>query len=498
MDSPVRSRCVEVLQVKSSPPSEELITFDAQRLEEALKTQGYSSVFFPLKVLKRLPEELRKADFNVWCVLLKDENGWIVVEVSASPPKEVLGVAVDLGSTGIAFYVYDFLQSKLVKKYSILNPQVEVGEDILTRLHFARKKEKLDYINKLTIDCINKELAKFGSKNIYYVSVCGNTVMSHFFAGLPVNHIFMEPRSPVTQSYGIREAKEYGLDIHPFARTYMFPSIGPYFGGDIISGLFFSEIHRKEDGFYFFIDVGTNAEVVLGNRDFLIACSGAAGPALEGGIFECGCQAKPGAICTVKIDKEKKTLHYQTIANEKPVCICGSGVIELIAELFKAGLISNEGKLLPNFMQERFKKVEDELAFIVAFAEETLHGRDVYIKQGEIKSFLRSKGAMFTILTLLCEKVGISFEDIEKFFIAGTFGNHIKVDAAVTLGMLPKEALKKAQGLGNAAGEGALKFLLEPDLEEISSIIKNITYIELNKEPRFMEIFAGSRFIPVE
>jgi len=496
MGSPMRGRCVEVVFVDDLAPKTEDITFDEERLKAKLSLMGFNGVFFPLKVLRKLPKLLRENDFKVWLILLKTESGWEVVEASLNKPKKVLGVAVDLGSTGIAFYVYDYLKSQLVEKYSILNPQIEVGEDILTRLHFARKEKNLEYIRKITVEAINKELIKFGKDEVFYLSICGNTVMSHFLAGLPVDNIFMEPRSPVVKDYGIRKAEEYQLDAHPLARTYVFPSVGPYFGGDIIAGLFYSGIHRKEDGFYFFIDVGTNAEVVLGNRDFLLACSGAAGPALEGGIFECGCQAKPGAITTVRITKEE--LEYQTLNQEKPVCICGSGVIDLIAELFKAGLLSYEGKLLPNFMKERFKKLEDELVFIVAFKEETSHGRDIYIKESEIKSFLRSKGAMHTILTLLCEKVGLSFEDIERFYIAGTFGNHIKVESAVTLGMLPKQALYKAEGLGNAAGEGALKFLIEPNLDEIKHILRNTTFIELNKEPRFMELFAGSRFIPVE
>ena len=491
----MRGRCVEIVKLEGLHPAEEEITFDAERLLSALSKKGFEKVSIPLEVLRKLPFALREKDFSVWVVLAFAEDYWEITEVSSEPPEKVLGVAIDLGSTGIAFYVYDFLKNEVISEYSILNPQIEVGEDILTRLHFARKKEKLEYVRKITIDAINNELNKIGGKDVHFVSVCGNTVMSHFFAGLPVNHIFLEPRSPCTKSYGIRSASEYGLNTHPFAKVYVFPSVGPYFGGDIIAGLFYSEIHKMEDGFYFFIDVGTNAEVVFGNKDFLLACSGAAGPALEGGIFKCGCQAKPGAITEVKIDPNNESIKYKTYKDAPPVCICGSGVIELISELFKAGLLTSDGKLQAKFLKDRFKILNDELVFIVAFNEKS---QPIYIKESEIKSFLRSKGAMYSILKLLCEKVGLSFEEVDKFFVAGTFGNHIKVDAAVTLGMLPKEALNKTVGLGNAAGKGALRFLKEPRLDEISHILRTITYIELNKEPRFMEIFAGARFIPIE
>ncbi len=469
--------------------------FDSQILLKALNKHIKDPIKIPLYILKKLPYVLREKDFKVWVVLGKKEREYEILEIFSEKPSEILGVAIDLGSTTIAFYFYDFIKKEVLKKFSITNPQIEIGEDILTRLHFARKKEKLEYVNRITIDAINKKLKSVKDK-IYYITVCGNTVMSHFLTGLPVNYIFLEPYVPCTNWYDLLEAKELGLEAHLLAKVFIFPSAGTYFGGDIIAGLYFSEIYKKEDGFYFFIDVGTNAEVVLGNKDFLLVCSGAAGPALEGGILECGCQAKEGAIERVEIDILTKKIEYKTIGNKTPIGICGSGIIQLIAQMFINGLLSFEGKFQKESFPERFKKINDELAFIVAFPEETAMGNYIYIKEREVKNFLRSKGAMFTILTLLCEKIGITFKDINTFYVAGSFGNKIDVDSAVTLGMLPEEALSKTIGVGNAAGEGALKFLKKADFEEIRSILGNITYIELNREPKFMEIFTGAQFVP--
>jgi len=500
MDCSMCGRClseaVQVLKVENLKKYLEKFNFDSQALLKALGKYISEPVRIPLYILKKLPSLLRKKESSLWIVLGKKENEWEILEIFYELPENVLGVAVDLGSTTIAFYVYDFLKNKLIKEFSIANPQVEIGEDILTRLHFARKPENLKYINQITIEAINRELESIDFKNIYYLSICGNTAMSQFLTNLPVDYLFIEPYTPITNWYGVFEAKDLNLKSHPLAKVFIFPCAGSFLGGDIIAGLYFSEIYKKDDGYYFYIDVGTNAEVILGNKDFLLACSGAAGPALEGGIFDCGIQAERGAIETVEIDISQKKIKYQTIDNGLPTGICGSGVIDLIAQLFLNRLIFFDGKFSPVYFKERFKKIKDELAFIIAFSEETANKKEIYIKESEIKSFLKSKGAMFTMLYLLCKKTGIEFKDIKNFYIAGSFGNHIKVKSAVMLGMLPEIALERTIGLGNSAGKGALKFLKNANFSEIMSIMEKITYLELNVEQEFMEFFSGAQLIP--
>ncbi len=500
MDSSMRGGClktVEVFEIQVEEPVLGQPNFDTQRVIKALSLHLPQKVSqnlkFSLKTLRKLPHILRKNKGKVWLVCVLKENYHELIDIFEKPPENVKGVAIDLGSTTIAFYIYDFLKNKNIKEFSISNPQIEIGEDILTRLHFARKEEKLKYIQEITLRAINQELAKF--KGVYYISICGNTTMTHFLLGLPVNYLFVEPYVPCANWIGIFDAEEIGLKTEKGAGVFVFPNAGTYFGGDLIAGLFYSEIHKKEE-LNFFIDVGTNAEVVLGNKDFLLACAGAAGPALEGGIFECGSRAKEGAIEKVIINPEKKEVKFFTIGNTPPTGICGSGIIELIAEMFLKGLLTPEGKFNPPAFPERFHKINDEFVFIVVPPEKTANGKSIYIKESEVKSFIRSKGAMFSILSLVCEKVGITFKDVAHFFVAGSFGNHINVESAVILGMLPEEALKKIVPLGNSAGKGALKFLLQPDLKEIRNIMENITYIELNIEPRFMELLTGALFIP--
>lgn len=487
---------VKILPIKPGEAVTGRANFDTERvfsvLPEEIRNRGLK---IELPLLQRLPHILREGK-NFYALLIREEEKYLLADLLRERPERVLGIAVDIGSTTIAFYIYDFLKAELLREYSIYNPQIEFGEDILTRLHFAKKRENLFRLREKTLSAINQEINKFGGdRDIYFVALCGNTAMTHFILGLPVNYLIMEPYVAVARGFPLFKGEELGLKIHPSGRVFVFPLGGTYFGGDLIAGLYETELYKREE-VSFYIDVGTNAEVVLGNRDFLLACAGAAGPALEGGIFECGLQARPGAIESFRIDERTLLLIYETIGGQRPIGFCGSAVIQLIAELFLHGWITPEGKFNPDKISNRLYEINGERALELVPRQETAFGEAIYLKEGEIKSFLRSKGAMYTILRLLCEKVGLSFEEIENFYVAGSFGNHIDVRSAVVLGMLPEEALPKTTGLGNCAGKGALKFLKRADFEEVKRITEQITYLELNIEGRFMELLTGALIIP--
>ncbi len=476
-----------ILNPKEIPKKERFLT---ERIKGILRKRlGEEELSFGLLFLRKIPEFLRKEEpFKV--VLLKEGGGLKIVDcVRMEEP--VLGMAIDLGSTTIAFYLYDFEKQSLLEEYSILNPQVKYGEDILTRLHLARSKEKLLELREITLASLNQELQSKGGNSIYFVSLCGNTAMTHFFLGLPIMDLLVEPYVPVANWFDIFSSKEVGLLINEGGRIFIFPSAGAYFGGDLIAGLFYLELSKKENP-CFLIDIGTNAEVVLGNKDFLLACAGAAGPALEGGVFKSGCRAEEGAIHQISIHPSQRKLEFATLGGAKPKCLCGSAIIDLLAQLFKFGILSPDGKLKKELWPERIIEVEEGLAFIIYQDPQIT----LAITEPEIKSFLRSKGAAFSMLSLLCEKVGLDFSAIEKFYFAGSFGVNINVNSAVTLGMLPEVALKKAEAVGNSAGLGALKLLIQWQIEEVKNILHSITYLELNNEPRFMELLTGAMFIP--
>ncbi|QJA06872.1 DUF4445 domain-containing protein [Thermosulfurimonas marina] len=478
------------------PPSLSDQRADERRLREALSEVLGEAPEIPLSVLKKLPETLRAGDFQVATVVGKREQSWEVLEVWPRKGPEPLGLAIDLGSTGVVLYLVDLSRKEVLAKRSFRNPQIPYGEDILTRLHFASKPEGLEELRRITLEGLSEEIRKLLGpevSRVFYYALCGNTTMTHFLLGLPTRWLYREPYIPAANWLDVLKAREVGLPGHPEALIFLFPSGGSYFGGDLLAGLYYVELLRKE-GLALFVDVGTNAEVVLGNRDFLLACAGAAGPALEGGILSCGMQAAPGAIERVRWEEGKFV--YQTIGGEKPRGICGSGAIDLLAALFLSGLLSPEGVFRPEKAPEHFREIKGELAFILADEKETAHGKPLYLTQGEVKNLIRSKGAMFTILRVICENLGVTFDDIEEIFIAGSFGNHIDPESAVTIGMLPDLPRERFRPVGNAAGKGAVKFLLEGGFQELREILRRLTYLEMNVENRFMQLLTGALFLP--
>ena len=330
--------------------------------------------------------------------------------------------------------------------------------------------------------------------------------MVHFLLGLNPYHICREPYIPLVNAPDPCYASEINLQIHPFAPVWVMPSIGSYFGGDLISGILASGLDQNPET-AMLIDVGTNAEVVLGNSEWLIACAGAAGPALEGGIARMGMRAGPGAIEHVKIDTISWTLNYKTIDDSAPAGICGSGMIDLVAELYLAEIIDLRGKFVSHgasaspakatFLENHLITENNQLAFVLAPAGKSANGLPVLLGQIDLDAMIRSKAAMYAILTTLTSQVGVNFADLEKIYVAGAFGKHIDPGQAITLGMMPDLPLSTYQPLGNSSLEGARQVLLDEDTRRRSKEIRDkITYIELNVNQDFMIRFSGSRFIP--
>jgi len=473
------------------------------RLRDALKSITGNRPAVPLLVSRKLGRVLPKSDYSVDTVLVQGPCGAEIADVHPKSQNEpVLGMAVDLGSTTIVFYLVDMVEGRQLHTLSKHNPQATHGEDILERILFAGRGDGLSILQQEVVQLFNnaaKELvAKEGSttNSIYYWTVAGNTTMSHFFLGLDPSHICKEPYLPTASRFDILKPREVGLVSNPGGRLYVFPNIGSYFGGDLIAAIIASGMHKSE-AVSMLVDVGTNAEVILGNKDWMVACAGAAGPALEGGILSCGMRAQPGAIERVKIDPVSLEVSYKTIGDKAPKGLCGSGIIDLLAEMFKAGIVEQTGKLVKERDPDRVVELNGELVFIVAKADETSHGKPVYISQSDIKNLIRSKGAMYTILNVVIQSVGISFDDIENFYVAGAFGNYIDPEKAITIGMLPDIPLERFKGLGNAAGKGALKLLLDKEqLSEIERLCDQITYLEMNVRGDFMNQLTGALFLP--
>jgi uncharacterized 2Fe-2S/4Fe-4S cluster protein (DUF4445 family) len=479
-------------------------TADADRLLRALNRRlNTDAVQIDLELARRLPELLRQHRYRIRCILWKNRQRWQLLEVTGAEDTRIAaGVAVDLGTTRVELRLVDLVTARTLAETSFANPQEALGPDILTRIHFAEKKDGLAELNRLIVGSLNRAIAglcdrrQIQPEQIYALAVAGNTTMTHFFMGLESRWIIREPYIPAINQPGIERAAALGLEVHPQARVLIFPNIGSYFGGDLIAGILYSGIHQKaQTGIL--VDVGTNAEVVLGNENWLIACAGAAGPALEGGVTRMGMTAGPGVIDRISVQPHTLEFNIHTIDDLPPTGICGSGIIDLAAQLFLSGMIDIRGKLVPAVCGPRIKKIDSQLHLVVVPAEKSAAGTDLTISQVDLDSLIRSKAAMYTILETLTAAVGLTPRELESFFVAGTFGAFINPQSAIAIGMLPDLPLERYKPLGNSSlGGAALALQSDKYHDEIDRIRNRVTYLELNVNQDFMNRFNAAKFLP--
>ncbi|KPJ78521.1 MAG: [Fe-S]-binding protein [Deltaproteobacteria bacterium SG8_13] len=495
-----------VVPVTLSPPSLQDNTADADRLAKALKTRLAVDPFdlhIDLETLHRIPELLRKSNYSVRCTLARDRSRWFLTGIHGGAEEGVsVGLAVDLGTTKVVLRAIDLSTGRVFGEKVFDNPQIDVGADILTRVHYAGEGSGLQDLHRQIIEAVNwhaEDLCRgcgLTPEQVLLMAVAGNTTMTHLFLGLTPYWIIREPYIPVVNRPGLLRARDLGIRAASAARVFVFPNIGSYFGGDVIAGILSSGLHEMEQTAVL-VDVGTNAEVVLGNRQWLIACAGAAGPALEGGVTQMGTTAGPGVIDRVRIDSETRRFDIHTIDDGSPCGICGSGLIDLAAEMLTAGMIDIRGRFLADSCPGRFVQRDGAQHLVLLPPAETADGPAITISQADFDSLIRSKAAMYTILETIAGSVGINLQEIDRYFVAGTFGAFIRPDSAITIGMLPDLPRERFQVLGNSSLEGATKVLTSPgSLEVIDHIRDRITYLELNVNQDFMLRFSAAKFLP--
>ena len=495
---------IRVVDPKMDAPSLKDNRADVDRLIKGLEgvLKG-DRIHMGFDLVRKAPTILREQGYNISAALYRDSSAWHVIDLW--PPSEdspVYGLAMDLGSSTIVLRLLDLVSGDMKGEASFLNPQIDIGPDILTRIHFAAEKGGLKELQGLLINRLNAEIARMTEKlgidshSILGISAAGNTTMTHLFLGLNPYWICREPYIPVINKPPLLTSSELGLGIHPRAPVLVFPNVGSYFGGDLIAGIIASGMTENE-AISILMDVGTNAEVVLGNRDWLVACAGAAGPALEGGVAGMGMMAGPGVIDQVSIHQDDGVFDLGTIDDLPAVGICGSGLIDLMAQLFLKGMIDSQGKFVADKCGERLREIDEVQHLVVVHASESGTGKDLFLSQPDIDALLRSKAAMYTILMTITDMVNISMSDISRFYVAGTFGTTIEPRSAITLGMVPDLAPERFKSLGNTSIRGAGMALLSRRVrDEIVRISDRITYIELNVNQEFMNRFSAAKFIP--
>ena len=482
-------------------PTEEVPVSDQRRIELALNVLGYEQITFPLEVLRKLYPLCRKSDFDITVTLVHRQFDWVVTDVEAGDTtSHHYGLAVDYGSTMIVMQLVDMNSGSIIGEERAVNGQVIYGTDILTRITYTQEASTHALnLQKATAETFNLLLEQLtdstgiDATQCAAMTVSGNTTMIHFLLGLDAWTVFASPYAPVTADPGFFWGRELG--IHFQGLLYIIPAASNYVGGDIVSGLLALDIHKKEETNMFF-DIGTNGELVIGNKDWMIAGAGAAGPALEGYISKFGMRAAPGAIEKVKITG--KDLTFATIANQKPIGICGSGIIDLLAQMRLNGWLDMAGTLEPSASDRIiYMPEEKEYAAVYATADQSAIGAPLYFSQTDIHQYLDTKAAAYTMVDCILETAGVTTEDIAHLYLSGAFPAHSDVESAITIGIFPDLPRDKYRLLKNSSLEGAKILLLDRTrLTETKELSENIYCVQFASIPDFLIRMQAAKFIP--
>ena len=493
------------VQLELAPPSEEDTMPDIERLQWGIQQQmGVEKVEIPYAVMVKLAATLRE---NNWQVCVKGEQTESVfrcMDICAYQDTLLAGCAIDIGTTTVSMVLVDLTSGALLAKGSSGNGQIRYGADVINRIIQSTKpggkKALQDAIVKETLTPIIANLCKtagISARSILRLSVGANTTMNHLLVGVDADPVRMDPYIPSFFSWDGLKAGDLKLVANPLASVIIAPNIGSYVGGDITAGTL-ATMMWDTDEMTLFIDLGTNGEIVFGNRDFLMSCACSAGPAFEGGDISCGMRATDGAVEAVTIDKEtmEPTLTIVGEAGQKPVGICGSGIIDIISELFRTGIINARGL----FSREgnRIKRDQHGMGrYVLAFENESDTGREVSINEVDIDNFIRAKGAIFSGIDTLLQSVDMTPECIEKVYVAGGIGSGINMKNAVNIGMLPDVDLSKYHYIGNSSLTGAYAMVMSDQaIDKCHEVGANMTYLELSTYPGYMDSFVAACFLP--
>ena len=493
------------LELTMEEPTLEDTMPDNERLTRAIQEQlEVETVEIPFCVMEKLASTLRREQFHVRVKGEKQGNTFRCMEITGAQDSVIAGCAIDIGTTTVTMVLVDLESGKILAKGSSGNGQIRYGADVINRIIQQAKpggrKSLQDAIIKETLTPIIANLCRsagISARSILRLSVGANTTMNHLFVGVDAEPVRMEPYIPSFFSWEGLKAGDLKLPANPLAPVIIAPNIGSYVGGDITAGTLATGLWDSDE-MSLFIDLGTNGEIVFGNRDFMMSCACSAGPAFEGGDISCGMRATDGAIeaCVLDKDTMEPTLTVVGDAEQKPVGICGSGIIDIISELFRCGIINAKGL----FVREGSRVQRDEHGmgrFVLATSEESETGREISINEVDIDNFIRAKGAIFSAIHTLLEAVDMDSSMIDRVYVAGGIGSGINMKNSVNIGMLPDVELEKFRYIGNSSLSGAYAMVMsDAAVEKCTQLATNMTYLELSTHPGYMDNFVAACFLP--
>ncbi|MFH0855253.1 MAG: ASKHA domain-containing protein [Candidatus Omnitrophota bacterium] len=478
-------------------------TSDLERLFRGIrKAQGLPVVQTGLSNIRQLGELLRDSGWKVTVTLGKrnDTLEVVLVEPGNTSGKN-FGVCFDIGTTTISGQLVDLNSKEVLGTKAAYNKQASFGSDVITRIIYSRREEGMERLHEAVTETMNqmiKELIAGHNLDLNDVTsvVCaGNTTMIHLLLRLDPTYIRKEPYVPTANFLPVLRSSEAGIIINPRGLLSCVPGVSGYVGGDTTSGVLSSGLY-KEKQLSLLIDIGTNGEICLGNKDFLVACAASAGPAFEGSGVCCGMRSSSGAIQKVKIDPKDFSVSFSTIAGAPARGICGSGYIDLIAAMLESGVMDKSGKI----KLDNHKRVRDSASgkeFVLVFKEDSGIPGDIVINEADIENLKRAKAAIYSAASVLVKHMDLGFKEIERVFIAGGFGTSLNIESAIKIGLLPELERKRFIFVGNSALAGARQMLLSAEAAKTAEeIAAKITYFELSVDSSYMDEYMAALFFP--
>lgn len=498
---------VEKVDIRLSPPDAQNNMPDVTRLVEYLKLEADEhKLEFTLDVIRKIPGALREDDFHITATLVRPvhEGGKNLV-LNVQPGDRTAdnyGVAIDIGTTTIYGQLIDLATGKCLAEAGDFNGQISYGEDVITRIIYAEKGDGLQKLHEVVVATMNDVLAKIIKKagvdreDISTITFSGNTTMTQLFLQIDPRNIRRAPYVPTATLYPPFPAAEAGIEVNKHAIALIYPQVSSFVGGDIVAGVMGSGMYRDE-ALTLFLDIGTNAELVVGNSDWLACTACSAGPAFEGGGIEFGMRAAKGAIEDFSIDPQSYEPMVFTIGDVRPKGICGSGLITMAAVMFETGVINNRGKFNRDHGTRRIRENNGVWEYVVSWAAETQIDRDIVLTEPDLDNLIRAKGAIYSGCMTLLEEVGLTMDLVERIILAGGFGSYIDLEKAMTIGLLPEIDPDRVTFIGNSSLMGArMSSLTNRIRRDVVSVTQKMTNFELSETPSYMDNYIAAMFLP--
>jgi uncharacterized 2Fe-2S/4Fe-4S cluster protein (DUF4445 family) len=500
--APVEKKYLEI-----PPPSPQDNLPDLSRLIGFLKLKhDEHRLEVDLSVIRKIPEAMRAQDFKLTATLVRpvrEDGKTRIINVQAGDTSQrSYAIAMDIGTTTVYGQVVDLITGEVKAEHAEFNGQISYGEDVITRIVYAEKPGGMDRIQEVVIGTVNKILAKILKRSgvdpddIATITLAGNTTMTQLLLKVNPRFIRRAPYVPASSIYPPLKARELGMALGDHVTALVYPVVSSYVGGDIVAGVMGSGIYRSEE-LTLFLDVGTNAEIVIGNKEWLACAACSAGPAFEGGGLQFGMRAAKGAIEDFSIDPSSLEPMIATIGKVRPKGICGSGLINAVAVLFETGVINNQGKFDPDLDTPRIREKDGVREYVMAWRQETQIDRDITLSEIDIENLIRAKGAIYSGCLTLLNEVGMNINNIQRIILAGGFGSFVDLEKAMTIGLLPEIDPGRVTYLGNGSLLGAkMSSLTNRIRRDVAEVVKKMTNFELSDTTSYMDNYIAALFLP--